>query len=249
MVRKIFILILLPTYAFSFDDSYIGRTIKGLYEVPNRGLSEGSLHTIVSIISARHAVLDTGGTINSIHEGIQWEYTSSDSSLPDTPNTTTIELTRYYYMQHKQLANETSGGSENIYYLISAQVDYTVGIAYTDSLIQTINIAISNVTIDDALVTENPFIASIQGYPSMSWQIDSLSLQTGVSVNTSTGLQREIFTFTDTNYGQQRMVSFPIVLTVGYSSFRDPSGLNRSFSPSFNFTTNVSEIFIVNPTS
>ena len=248
MVRSIhFITFLLPCILFGFSESDLNREIIALQDKPARGLVIGQIYTITLVQDDTYHAQTTGGGvgIHSSHEGLQWDFYDSNVTAPPITQTASLFATRHYLVQHVQDISDTDANNAVINYLLDVAVDYQVGLTYSGDQITTCNIEIIDIRINNSSYPTYSFIAGMQGYPTLSYKLNSVGISTGVSTNTSSGIQREVFTFSNTGFGSSLPINFPINFSVDYITYRDPSGLNQSFSPSFNFQSSVNEVFRV----
>jgi hypothetical protein len=87
---KYFIFIFSFNSLFAFTTNDVGRTITALLDVDPRGLVTGESYQISEILTDRHARLSNGNTINIVHDGLQWEFTTPPDDDDDDGNTTPV---------------------------------------------------------------------------------------------------------------------------------------------------------------
>lgn len=154
-----------------------------------------------------------------------------------------FNITRHYLVSHSQPLIDINGSSIQINYDLDVAIDYQISLLYNTSEIITCTVKVSDIFIYNSRFPAYSFIAGMQGYPILEYQVQSTSIASGVTTNTSTGIERESFLFSNIGFGTDFSISVPINFGVLYQTVSDPSGLNRSLGPSFPFQSAIYEAF------
>ena len=119
---------------FAFTSNDLGRTITALADVGGRGLITGESHEITEILTSNHARLSSGYIINFVHNGSQWEFSSTTDPVTVPPvedNSTSTPSTNEFDF----LGNYTDEAT--LYYIIEGTdywggvCDYVFGITFS----------------------------------------------------------------------------------------------------------------------